>query len=255
MKGVEKLTATRLAELLIERGLCTSEVINDALHVCETHGDSLVDTLVVGGHITDWDLAKLVTEHFNLPYLLAGSYSITEEAKNRLPKEVLFEHTVVPLDIFGDIVCVAMPVMTTFEQLQKIQKDHSCELFPYVGLISENKKVLGDLFKDYKDWQESETKRREEAAAKRKAKSASTASAATSGGSVLGADWMSIFDAGDAAIASGVKKPAPAGPPAASTPPAAAAAAAPAAPAAPVAGNPSAPPVAAVPPPAAPPKK
>lgn len=220
MKGVEKLTATRLAELLIERGLVATEVLNDALQACENSGDALSDTLVVGGHITDWDLAKLVTEHFNLPYLLAGSYSITEESKTRFPKELLFEHTIVPLDIFGDIVCVAMPIMLTFEQMQKIQKDHSCELFPYVGLISENKRVLGEMFKDYKEWQDAEAKRREEAAAKRKAKATAAASSTGPASTVLGSDWMSIFDAGDAAIASGVKKPAPpAANPAAPNPP------------------------------------
>jgi len=37
------------------------------------------------------------------------------------------------------------PVMLTFEQIHKIQKAHECVLFPYVGLISENKKVLTDL--------------------------------------------------------------------------------------------------------------
>jgi hypothetical protein len=205
VKGIEKLTAVRLAEILTERNVVSSEVITDALYASDTQGESFVATLVGGGHITDWDLAKLVTEHFNLPYLLAGSFSITEEAKNRLPKELLFQHTLVPLDLFGDIVCVAMPVMLPFEQLQKIQKEHNCELFPYVGLISENKKVLGELFKDYKDWELGESKRREVAASKRSAKAA----AGGGGGGALGSDWMSIFDAGEAAISSGVRKPTP----------------------------------------------
>lgn len=221
MKGIEKLTAVRLAEILTERNVVSSEVITDALYASDTQGESFVATLVGGGHITDWDLAKLVTEHFNLPYLLAGSFSITEEAKNRLPKELLFQHTLVPLDLFGDIVCVAMPVMLPFEQLQKIQKEHNCELFPYVGLISENKKVLGELFKDYKEWEAGESKRRETAASKRSAKAA----AGGGGGGASGSDWMSIFDAGEAAISTGVRKPAPApapptsAGPAASTPP------------------------------------
>ena len=219
MKGIEKLTAVRLAEILTERNVVSSEVISDALYASDTQGESFVATLVGGGHITDWDLAKLVTEHFNLPYLLAGSFSITEEAKNRLPKELLFQHTLVPLDIFGDIVCVAMPVMLPFEQIQKIQNQHNCELFPYVGLISENKKVLGELFKDYKEWDQSESKRREAAASKRSAKAA----AGGGGGGALGSDWMSIFDAVDAAISSGVKKPASAPTPAPASAPAPAA--------------------------------
>jgi hypothetical protein len=205
VKGIEKLTAVRLAEILTERNAVSSEVITDALYASDTQGESFVETIVGGGHITDWDLAKLVTEHFNLPYLLAGNYAIADEAKNRLPKELLFQHTLVPLDLFGDIVTLAMPIMLPFDLIQRIQKEHNCEVFPYVGLLTENKRVLGELFPDYKEWQQTESKRREAAATKRAAKAA----AGGTGGAGLGTDWMSIFDAGDAAISSSVKKPVP----------------------------------------------
>lgn len=199
MKGIEKITSVRLAEILTERAVISSEVITDALYAQERHGDPFAQVLVSGGHITEWDLAKIVTENFNLPFLMAGNYQISDEAKKRLPKEVLFKHTMVPLDVFGDILCVAMPVMLSFEEINRIQKEHGCDLFPYVGLISENKKVLGDLHKDYKEWLELDAHRREEES-KRRAQNPGKSSG----------DWMSIFDAGDAAIQDTKKKPGPA---------------------------------------------
>jgi hypothetical protein len=202
VKGIEKITSVRLAEILTERAVVASEVITDALYAQDKHGDPFVQVLVAGGHITEWDLAKIVTENFNLPFLMAGNYQITEDAKKRLPKEVLFKHTIVPLDVFGDIVCVAMPVMLSFDEINKIQKEHACDLFPYVGLVSENKKVLGDLFKDYKEWLELDSHRRDEEAKRR------AASPTKSPG-----DWMSIFDAGDAAITKKKGPERPASPP------------------------------------------
>ena len=196
MKGIEKLTSVRLAEILTERAVVSSEVITDALYAQDRHGEPFAQILVSGGHITDWDLAKLVTEHFNLPFLMASNYQISEDAKKRLPKEVLFQYTIVPIDVFEDIVCVAMPVMLSFEEISKIQRDHNCDLFPYVGLISENKKVLTDIHKDYPQWLEADQKRREDAAKKR----SSNASAKGAG------DWMSIFDAGDQATKDAPKK-------------------------------------------------
>ncbi|MBL9080104.1 MAG: hypothetical protein JNL08_21605 [Planctomycetes bacterium] len=206
MKGIEKITSVRLAEILSERAAVASEVITDALYAQDRHGEPFVQILVSGGHITEWDLAKIVTENFNLPFLMAGNYQISDAAKARLPKEVLFQHTLIPLDVFDDIVCVAMPVMLTFEQIMKIQKDHNCDVFPYVGLISENKKVLTDLHKDYPQWVEQEQKRREEDAKKRAAGGKKGAAGA--------GDWMSIFDAGDQATKEAPKKKAsPASPP------------------------------------------
>ena len=198
VKGIEKFTSVRLAEILTERAAVSSEVITDALYSQDKHGEPFVQILVSGGHITEWDLAKLVTEHFSLPFLMAGNYQISDAAKARLPKEVLFKHTLVPLDVFDDIVCVAMPVMLAFDELAKIQKDHHCDLYPYVGLVTENKKVLSDLHKDYPQWLADETKRREDEAKKRSA----------SGAGRGGGDWMSIFDAGDQAIQKTKSKPA-----------------------------------------------
>lgn len=203
VKGIEKITSVRLAEILTERAVISSEVITDALYAQDRHGDPFVQVLVSGGHITEWDLAKLVTENFNLPFLLASNYQLSDAAKARLPKEVLWKHMIVPLDVFDDIVCVSMPVMLTFDEINKIQKDHNCELFPYVGLITENKKVLTDIWKDYPLWLEQEQKRKEAEAAKR----------AQAPPSKSGGDWMSIFDAGDQATKDiGRKKPTGPGP-------------------------------------------
>ncbi|MBX3462594.1 MAG: hypothetical protein KF830_05455 [Planctomycetes bacterium] len=202
VKGIEKITSVRLAEILSERAAVASEVITDALYAQDRHGEPFVQVLVGGGHITEWDLAKIVTENFSLPFLMAGNYQISDAAKSRLPKEVLFQHTLVPLDVFDDIVCVVMPVMLAFDDIARIQKDHKCDVFPYVGLVSENKKVLTDLFKDYPQWVEQDRLRREEGAKKR-----------AQGGDKKGGDWMSIFDAGDQAIQETMKKKAPPSPP------------------------------------------
>ena len=197
VKGIEKITSVRLAEILTDRDVVSPEVITDALYAQDKDGEPFVQVLVNGGHITEWDLAKLVTENFNLPFLMAGNYQISEEAQKRLPKETLFEHTIVPLDAFGDILTVAMPVMLSYDAIAKIQKDHDCDLFPYVGLITENKKVLSDLHKDYPKWLDEQSKK--------KAAAASAAKSAAPGGGG-DSDWMSIFDAGDEAIQQSKKR-------------------------------------------------
>jgi hypothetical protein len=61
----------------------SSEVITDALYAQDKHGEPFVQILISGGHITEWDLAKIVTEHFNLPFLMASNYQISDDAKKR----------------------------------------------------------------------------------------------------------------------------------------------------------------------------
>jgi len=192
VKGLHKLTNVRLAEVITQKNVISAEVITDALYYQDKYGDPFVQTLVGAGHITEWDLAKLVAENFQLPFLMASNYDISEEATKRIPTKFLFEKLLVPLDVFGDVVSVVMPIMTPFETLTKIQREMKCDLFPYVGLLSENTKVLGDLYPDFKKWSAQNQKRREQQATKR----ANTKNVAS--------DWMSIFDAGDEAIQQGL---------------------------------------------------
>ena len=190
VKGIEKITSVRLAEILTERGAVSSEIITDALYTQDRNSEPFAQVLLNGGHITEWDLAKIVTENFNLPFLMPGNYQISEVAKQRLPKDVLFEYTIVPLDTFGDIVTVVMPVMLSFDDIAKIQKDHSCDLFPYVGLLSENRKLLSSLFTDYSEWLTERSERQQNDANQ----------VASSPRGTSDSDWMSIFDAGEEAI-------------------------------------------------------
>ena len=197
MKGLEKLTCVRLAEVISQKNIVSSEIITDALYSQDKYGDPFVQTLVGGGHITEWDLAKIVAENFQLPFLMASSYAISPEAKAKIPEKALFEHLIVPLDTFDDVVSVVMPILCPYEVLGKMQRELKCELFPYVGLVSENKKVLGDMFPNFKGWFEQDQKRREQQATKRPNNKDQVT------------DWMSIFDAGDQAIHQGLGGPAP----------------------------------------------
>ncbi len=196
MKGLEKLTAIRLAEVLTQKGAVETSAITDALYAQDKHGDAFVDLIVGGGHITEWDLVKLVVENFQLPFIMASNYEISDEARDRIPKEVLFSTLMVPLDVFDEAISVVLPIITPYQTLMKVQRQLNCELFPYIGLPSENKKVLGELYPDFEAWMKHDAVKREKKIAQRRPRQEQKGTG----------DWMSIFDAGDQAIKKGLKR-------------------------------------------------
>ncbi|MGE0142543.1 MAG: hypothetical protein AB7I19_04710 [Planctomycetota bacterium] len=185
MKGIEKLTPIRLAEVLTQRGLVPNETITDALYSQDRYGESFSEVLVSSGQINEWDLAKVVVEVFGIPFMMASSYDITKEAQSAIPKELLFRHMVVPLDRLGNVVTVTMPILTPFDVLGKIGRESGCEIYPFVGLIGENRKVLANIYSDYEDWRLEQEKKREELRKSR------------SNRKERGGDWMSMFDSAD----------------------------------------------------------
>ena len=191
----------RLAEVLTQKGVVPVESITDALYVQDRRGEAFVDVMIDSGHIAEWDLARVVVESFHLPFLLAGSYQITDEAKARIPEEKLFEHLLVPLDVIDDALLVSMPVLTTSDKLIALESEFGLKIYPYVGLISENKKVFGDEFSAFKEWYKKFEVEREKRAKARKAEpAADEANAQGEGG------WTNLFDTADQAVQESINK-------------------------------------------------
>ncbi len=62
MKGLERITNLRLAEVLTQNGLLTREEMGEAISLHESSGERFVSVLVNTGFVTEWDLAKVVAE-------------------------------------------------------------------------------------------------------------------------------------------------------------------------------------------------
>jgi hypothetical protein len=176
VKGLEKLSNLRVAEVLSHHDVVASEKVTDALYHEDRSGLPFVDVLVDAGYITEWELAKQIAEHFNLPFLLASSYQIAKDSLKVVPEEMMLEHNFLPLDVFNDILTISMPIMLPFEVLKKIGEQAKLAVYPCVGLISENRRVLHELFPG-----------RQKAQEKRGRKS----------GSKGEASWLHLFDQAD----------------------------------------------------------
>jgi hypothetical protein len=204
MKGLEKLTSIRLAEMLTQKGVVPPDVVTDALYIQNEHGETFVDVLVNSGQISEWDLARVVVESFQLPFIVAGNYEISNEAWAKIPKAELFQHLVVPMDVFGNILTVSMPTFTAAETLMSWESRYGVEIYPYVGLISENKKALTTEFTEFKDWCNT-TAKAGGGSSKPKAESEEIPAAITTTSNKNG--WANIFDDADAAVRNSIQKP------------------------------------------------
>lgn len=204
VKGLEKLTSIRLAEMLTQKGAVPPDVVTDALYIQSEHGEPLVDVLVNSSQISEWDLARVVVESFQLPFIPVGNYEVSSEAWAKIPKEELFQHLVVPLDMFGNILTVSMPTFTVAETLMSWESRYGVEIYPCVGLISENKKALSNQFAEFKDWSRT-TIAGEGEALKPKTERERTPIGAASPNPEGG--WANIFDDADAAVRDSIQKP------------------------------------------------
>jgi hypothetical protein len=142
-----------------------------------------------------------------LPFILAGNYHISDEARASMPEEEFFKNLMVPLDRFGDILTVSMPVLTTAETMLSLESKHKIEIFPYVGLISENRKVLSDEFDNFKAWSKQWAAERERHAIEAAKNAQRHEQSRSDGGGDGDGGWANIFDEADQAVRSSNQKP------------------------------------------------
>jgi hypothetical protein len=142
MKGLDKLTYPRLAEALIQRGSVDQALIRQLLQESERSRQPLPELLVRDELFSEWELVRLVADHFTLPIVYPLQYELDNNLLKKFGIEVLRQKNLLPLAKFGDIVTMAMPILTPVSELQELEREHKIEIFPFTAPISENSQIL-----------------------------------------------------------------------------------------------------------------
>jgi hypothetical protein len=111
---------------------------------------------------------------------MVSSVEINKAAVSALPEDFLFDHRLLPIDLCGDVLTLSMPILLPFKVLNQAQNLSRKNIFPLIGLASDNLKVLSQLFP-----------KRQPATTGRKGKAKADEADDEAG------SWENIFDLGD----------------------------------------------------------
>jgi hypothetical protein len=107
MTHYDRVKRKRLADLLVDEGLVNKKVVLAALRV-QYETKELLSTILLGADDVDaYDLARLITEQYQVPFLDLENYSADKDLIQEFPAELLHVGRVVPLDRFGSSVAFA----------------------------------------------------------------------------------------------------------------------------------------------------
>ena len=103
--GVSRRT---LGMALVQNGTITEEQLSEALEVQERRGGFVGQILVDLGHITQDDIVTFLVKECKIPHLNLEGYEVSNELIDFIPREVCIEHKLLPIDMLGKILTVAM---------------------------------------------------------------------------------------------------------------------------------------------------
>lgn len=111
----------RLGQELVEAGLITSEVLASATEYQKEIGGSLERILVKLRHISDADMLAFIAKRESLDSVSLADVGIDEEMLNKLPRELLEKHLIVPISHTSSHLNVGLPDVSNFPAIEEVR--------------------------------------------------------------------------------------------------------------------------------------
>jgi hypothetical protein len=129
---LQKLARTRLEDVLLDEGILDRAQIELALQDASQSNLPLSQVLAEREVLDEWQLAKLISVHYSLPFVDLSDLSLQWDLLDLLPLEFCYEQTVLPMGVFGPSIAIAAAEMPSPETLNKISETTDKVPFIYV---------------------------------------------------------------------------------------------------------------------------
>jgi type IV pilus assembly protein PilB len=151
---LRKVINRQLGELLVERGVIESRQLEKALSLQREKGGLIGEIIVELGFAKEEDIAQALTAQYGFPYLPLSNYEINPEIANIIPERVARQYLLIPIDIIGKNLTVAMSNPLNIQALEDVELLSGCSVQTFVCTSSDIKRAIEKYYKN-KDKEES----------------------------------------------------------------------------------------------------
>lgn len=159
---------------MAERGMVEPQALQEALDTCTKGGVPFPTALVNANLVADWELSRVVSELYHLPFLTVDMCVPDTEAFEGITEDYIRETGLIPLSRYGEVLTVCMPGLVAAETLGLLSAELDVFILPVVGTVRTNATWIESNFVVEKPEATREPG--------------------------VSAEWSDIFDAADAAV-------------------------------------------------------
>ncbi|MFH1395353.1 MAG: hypothetical protein ABIH09_04270 [Candidatus Omnitrophota bacterium] len=104
----EKRVWEKLGQILQRNNVISKEQLKMALDLQKREGGLLGEILIKLGYVSEREIVQALTVQCGFPYLPLENYELKKEMGDIVPENVARQYCIVPLDIIGNILTIAM---------------------------------------------------------------------------------------------------------------------------------------------------
>jgi len=144
------LSNDKLKKILVGSGYITEPDFDNAVQSATDLGKDVSDILIFRGLISEDALGKLISQHFNIPYVDVRRMFISTEILKLIPEKLARVYRMIPFELTGKKLKVAMENPEDFEGLEFAKRQTGFEVEPYFARSEDISKALGQYKKNLK---------------------------------------------------------------------------------------------------------
>lgn len=137
----------KLGEILLQSDILSKEQLKMALDLQRREGGLLGEILIKLGYVNERDIVQALTVQCGFPYLPLEHYELNKEIKNLLPENVARQYCIVPLDVIGNILTIAMSNPLNEKAVEDIEMITKKKVQIFIGTVTAVHEALDNLYK------------------------------------------------------------------------------------------------------------
>jgi len=143
----KKRTDERLGEMLLRQGIISEKQLEEALNIQDKDGGLLGENFIKLGYVSEREIAQAIVSQYGFPYMPLANYDINPEAVKLVPEEISRRYSVVPLDVIGDIIIVAMPNPLDKKCIDELEKITGKKVHIFLTVVSGVVEAINKIYK------------------------------------------------------------------------------------------------------------
>jgi type IV pilus assembly protein PilB len=136
----------RISDILMDSGLITQQQLDQALILQKNKNKRLGKILVELGYVTELQIAEALAKQLTLPLVDCNQYQIADEVKALIAKEIAEKKIIMPLEIQGKTLLLAMADPLDWETMGEIGFMTGLNINPVIACETN---LLGAIEKHY----------------------------------------------------------------------------------------------------------
>jgi type IV pilus assembly protein PilB len=142
------ISTEKLKKILVGSGYVGEKDFDDAVKSAADLGKDISDVLIFRGLVSEDALGKLISEHLNIPYADVRRLFIPTEVLTLIPEKLARTYRMVPFDLKGRKLKVAMENPEDFEAVEFAKRQTGYDIEPYFARSEDIVRALGQYKKN-----------------------------------------------------------------------------------------------------------